>query len=299
MSYTILLTGLPCAGKTTLARPLSKRIGATFLDGDVIRDSYISPDVGFSPEDRRKHLLRIAEIAKLLNDSGTPVVASFVSPYASVREEMSEIIGPDRFYVSYVKAHPAECERRDVKGMWHEARRGNITGFTGFDAPYEPPENPDVMVETEYETEQESLGKLVAFAASLSATPRCSVYIGRWSPFHRGHYEIINQSLSKGEDVLILIRNTPLSEDDPWTAHERLDMLNSVFGDNESVHIRVIPDVKSVNIGRKVGYEVNRIEVTESIKQISGTDTRNSITEGTDEWRENVLPQVEKWIDSN
>ena len=162
------LTGLPGSGKTTLATEVSKELKkmgykVEVLDGDWVRKT-INPDAGFTKEERRAHLRRVAWISRLLARNGIIVLCSFVSPFRDVREEVRSIIEEEvPFYEIYVKASLEECIRRDPKGLYAKALRGEIKNFTGISDPYEPPENPDLVVDTEKESLEESKKKLLNF----------------------------------------------------------------------------------------------------------------------------------------
>lgn len=138
----IWFTGLPCSGKTTLAKVLIEKINAELLDGDVLRNSDFSRGVGFSPEERERHLLRVGFLAKMLSKY-TDVVCSFVSPSEEVRQKLPVDV------MIYVKCPASICSERDVKGMWAKAKLGEIKNFTGYDAPFDPPRNPDLVLETD------------------------------------------------------------------------------------------------------------------------------------------------------
>jgi len=163
---TVWFTGLPCSGKTTIADRVAeilkeKGYRVERLDGDIIRKSPISRDLGFSKEDRRKNLERVAFISKLLSRNGVIVLATFVSPYEEIRNDIREIIGPERFLLVYVKCPVEVCIQRDVKGMYKKALAGEIKDFTGVDDPFEEPANPDLVVETDKETLEESVEKVM------------------------------------------------------------------------------------------------------------------------------------------
>ena len=137
----IWLTGLPCSGKTTLAEIIVKKINGELLDGDDLRGSDFSKGIGFSPEARKQHLLRVGYLAGRLSKYAH-VVCSFVSPSEDVRN----ILPVD--LLIYVDCPVKVCAERDVKGMYAKARAGEIADFTGVDAPYEVPQKPDLVVKT-------------------------------------------------------------------------------------------------------------------------------------------------------
>ncbi len=148
---TLWLTGLPCSGKTTLSKRLNEELNnrgfkAVHLDADDIR-SKLNIDLGFSPEDRKENLRRVAHVAKLFNKNGNFVIASFVSPINEVREMARNIIG--NFNLVFIKCSLSICERRDVKGMYKKARADEIEEFTGISAPFEEPLDADIVVDTE------------------------------------------------------------------------------------------------------------------------------------------------------
>jgi bifunctional enzyme CysN/CysC len=146
------LTGLSGAGKSTLAMRVEKALfdrgmNAYVLDGDNIRHGLCS-DLGFSPEDRMENIRRVGEVAALMADAGLVAITAFISPYRADRDRARRA-APDRFHEIYVRADLATCEKRDPKGLYKKARRGEIADFTGIGSPYEPPENPDLIVDTQ------------------------------------------------------------------------------------------------------------------------------------------------------
>lgn len=164
--FTLWLTGLSGAGKTTLARAVERRLAdagraAFVLDGDLVRQG-LCRDLGFSPESRRENIRRIGEVARILNEAGLIVVTSLISPYREDREGARTIIGQERFLEVFVDAPLAVCETRDPKGLYVRARAGEIGEFTGVSAPYEPPEAPAVHVRTDQTTPEEAAERLVA-----------------------------------------------------------------------------------------------------------------------------------------
>lgn len=163
---TIWLTGLPCAGKTTIANELSKILRekgykVEVLDGDVIRE-YISKGLGFSREDRFENIKRVSFVAKLLTRNDVITIVAVISPYREMREMAKKMIGEENFLEVFVNAPVEVCKKRDVKGMYKKAEQGIIKNFTGIDDPYEPPENPDVRCDTHIETIEESVSKILS-----------------------------------------------------------------------------------------------------------------------------------------
>ena len=161
----IWFTGLSGSGKSTIAlgveRELHKRgILCRILDGDNIRTG-INAGLGFSAEDRKENIRRIAEVGKLFVDTGIVTLAAFVSPTNEYRQMARNIIGADDFKEVYVSTPLEECERRDVKGLYARARRGEVKDFTGISAPFEAPTNPALDIDTSKQTLEESVKQVV------------------------------------------------------------------------------------------------------------------------------------------
>jgi len=166
-SGVVWFTGLSASGKSTIAHTLEKilfekGIKVYVFDGDNIRHG-LNSDLGFSPEDRRENLRRIAEVSKLFVDAGLIVLACFISPYRKDREYIKQIIGKEDFIEIYVKCPVEVCEKRDPKGFYKKAKAGIIKGYTGVDAPYEEPENPDLIIESDKLSPEESAKKVYEF----------------------------------------------------------------------------------------------------------------------------------------
>ncbi len=152
-SGLVWFTGLSASGKSTIVHNVevelfSRGIRTYVLDGDNIRHG-LNANLGFSREDRRENLRRIVEVSKLFVDAGILVLAAFISPYREDRRYIRERFEGDNFLEVYVKCSVEECERRDPKGQYKKARAGIIKNYTGISAPYEEPENPDLVVDTE------------------------------------------------------------------------------------------------------------------------------------------------------
>ena len=164
-SIMVWFTGLSGSGKSTLAIALEKELHSRgllccILDGDNIR-SGINSNLGFSPEDRIENIRRIAEIGKLFVDTGIITIAAFISPETTMREMAASIIGKDNFVEVYVSTPLEECERRDIKGLYAKARKGEIKEFTGISAPFQAPVNPTLTINTSVFSIEESVNKLL------------------------------------------------------------------------------------------------------------------------------------------
>lgn len=151
---TLWFTGLSGSGKSTIAIALERYLSSRghlcrILDGDNIRCG-INSDLGFSESDRRENIRRIAEVCKLFTSTGVITLAAFVSPTRDLRRMAAEIIGRDDFVEIYVSTPIEECERRDVKGLYAKARRGEIADFTGISAPFEAPDAADIEIDTSH-----------------------------------------------------------------------------------------------------------------------------------------------------
>ncbi len=166
--FVVWFTGLPGSGKTTIANGVAEKLRergyrVEVIDGDWARKT-ISLGAGYTREERRIHLHRIAWVARLLARNGVIVLCSFVSPYRDVRKMIREIIEEEVPFVEvYVKCPVEECIKRDPKGLYKKALRGEIKHFTGISDPYEPPENPDVTVDTVEDTVEENIEKVLKY----------------------------------------------------------------------------------------------------------------------------------------
>ena len=152
-SPVVWLTGLSGSGKSTIANQLAVKLQqegklAYILDGDNVRMG-LNKDLGFSDDDRKENIRRIAEVAKLLSDAGVIVITAFISPFREERENAKAIIGKNNFTEVYVEASLMVCEDRDPKGFYKKARAGEIPMFTGINSPYEEPLNADLIISTE------------------------------------------------------------------------------------------------------------------------------------------------------
>ena len=164
---TIWLTGLSGSGKSTIAVAAEKALvergrHAYVLDGDNIRHG-LNKNLGFSPDDRTENIRRIGEVAKLFTDAGVIVFTSFISPYRADRDAVRGLMEDGDFIEVLVDASVETCESRDVKGLYAKARAGEIPEFTGISAPYEAPEKPELVLDTNRQSVEESVGEVVAY----------------------------------------------------------------------------------------------------------------------------------------
>ena len=156
----IWFTGLSGSGKSTIANEVAYKLHQMgkltyVLDGDNIRHG-LNKNLGFSPEDRNENIRRISEVANLFVDAGLITLTAFISPYKKYRNFCRELVGNDRFIEVYTKASLETCEKRDPKGLYKKAREGIIKDFTGISAPYEEPENPELIIDTDKYSIEES-----------------------------------------------------------------------------------------------------------------------------------------------
>src|SRR5579875_2417250 len=164
--FTIWMTGLPGSGKSTLAELLKKKYEQEYgrfvevLDGDEVRKG-LSRDLGLSREDREEHARRVSYLAKVLSRNGVISIVALISPYKRSRDSAREVIGRENFVEVYVKASLETCMKRDPKGLYAKARRGEINNMTGLQDPYEEPTSPDITVDTERNSQEECVDEII------------------------------------------------------------------------------------------------------------------------------------------
>ena len=171
--FTLWLTGLSGAGKTTVAVALEnilhqRGLLIERLDGDTVREG-LTRDLGFSKEDRDKNIERVSFVAKLLSRNRVGVVASFISPYREARDKVRA--QTTNFIEVFVDAPLMVCASRDVKGLYAKALAGELKGFTGVDDPYEAPENPEITLHTDQETIEQSVAKIIVYLEQHNLIP--------------------------------------------------------------------------------------------------------------------------------
>lgn len=166
-SCVLWFTGLSGAGKSTLANAVEKRLyelglRSYILDGDNVRHG-LNKDLGFSADDRKENIRRIAEVSKLFVDAGFISITAFISPFREDRQVARDLLEPGEFIEVYVKCALNECENRDPKGLYAKARKGEIPDFTGISSPYEEPLDPELVIETDLLTLEESVDRVIRY----------------------------------------------------------------------------------------------------------------------------------------
>jgi len=265
----IWLTGLSGAGKTTIAMAAAERYGCEVLDGDTIRDFFSNHD--FSHEGRKRHLLGIARMAKMISKH-THVVCSFITPYEDVREEILGIL-PDTAIMAHVSTSLELCEERDAKGLYAKARSGEISNFTGISDPFDEPKCAHISLDSSGD-EGKTVNDLVDCLAPFFEKPRAVLLPGRWQPLHVGHEWLIQRELDQGKRVVVGIRDTPITENDPFSADLRKRMIEHRY-EAEDVEAWIMPDIEAISYGRKVGYEVRETDdIPPEVFEVSATGVR-------------------------
>lgn len=295
----VLFTGLPCAGKTTISKKVHEHLpNSVMIDGDAVRKT-INKDLGFSKEDREENLRRVVEMAKLVAESTPLTLLSFVSPYEGIRAHLRSEFEKSgiKFLEVFVNAEQKTCIDRDVKGMYAKALAGEIAHFTGISAPYEAPSTPDLVCNTDQETLEESTGKVIAALGRPHPQQAHALFIGRWSPFHKGHWAIMEKVYKENPDrpLMIFVRD---NESEYWSAEFRKGMVEAAMAKmNIPATVMIIPDIDSVNWGRGVGYTPRMVDVDVSIQNwYSGTKIRGMLENKDESWRSFVCDGADDYI---
>lgn len=168
-SCVLWFTGFSASGKSTIANALCRElhergVRSYVLDGDNIRHG-LNKNLGFNPADRKENIRRIAEVAKLFVDAGLIAITAFISPYREDRDSARRLLQRDEFIEVFIKCPLCECERRDPKGIYKKARSGEVKEFTGITAPYEEPEKPEIVLETDTHNLDDCIGIILNYLA--------------------------------------------------------------------------------------------------------------------------------------
>ena len=270
VNRVVWLTGLSGAGKTTIAMTVAERFGCEVLDGDTIRDFFSNRD--FSREGRKRHLLGIARMANMISKH-TDVICSFITPYEDVREEILDIL-PDNAVMVHISTSLEVCEERDSKGLYAKARTGEIENFTGISDPFDEPKCTHLSLNSTGEIGN-SIDDMVNQLTHLFEKPKAVLLPGRWQPLHVGHEWLIQRELNMGKRVVVGIRNTPVTESDPYSAQVRKRMIEHRYS-GEDVEAWIMPDIEAISYGRKVGYEVREADdIPKEVFAVSATSVRS------------------------
>ena len=269
MGRVVWFTGLSGAGKTTIAMAAGERFGCAVLDGDTIRDFFANHD--FSREGRERHLLGIAKMARMISKH-TDVICSFITPYEDVREKILDILHDDAVMV-HVSTSLEVCEERAVKGLYAIARSGEITNFTGISDPFDEPQCAHITLNSSGDAGN-TVDDMVEQWAHLFERKRAGLLPGRWQPLHVGHEWLIQRELDQGKRVVVGIRDTPVSDSDPYSADVRKRMIEHRY-EGEDVEAWIMPDIEAISYGRKVGYELREADdIPPEVFAVSATGVR-------------------------
>jgi len=284
MPFCLWFTGIPAAGKTTLALETIKQlqsvgVSCSLVDADPIR-RHIYPDLGFSEGDRAKNIERLASIASLVLRGGGNACVAAVSPYREARKAALQSIGPSAIEL-HVHCSKEEAARRDpARKYWASA-----------DA-YEPSSD-SIVLDTMARPSEELGTDILSLLREGGLIPsKGTLFIGRWSPFHMGHKHIIDEAMKEGS-VVIGVRATPLTKDDPWTPAETVQMIRAVY---PSTYVFICPDISALAVGRTPGYELKSHIPGEDITKISGTEVRELIASNDPRWRDAVPSEVMRYL---
>lgn len=300
------MTGLSGAGKTTVSLnvrcELERRGFKTeVIDGDEYRAT-LCKDLGFTKEDRIENIRRLAFVGQRLSQHGVIVILSAINPYDEVRREVKKILLAAK--TVWLDCDLEVLKHRDTKGLYRRALLPDddaekLHNLSGVNDPFEVPTDADLILKTDKETEKESAEKLLRFileniSPNTNRIPK-ALFIGRWQPFHNGHRWLIDQKLKQNMPVLIAVRDVEPDDQNPLTTDQTVEIL-SKFYDDEDVEIIVMPNIESVNFGRKVGYEINEFTPPDEIGNISATEIRNGLHAQDDSWKEKVDQKIHDLI---
>jgi adenylylsulfate kinase len=210
-------------------------------------------------------------MAKMISKH-THVVCSFITPYEDVREEILGIL-PDNAIMAHVSTSLELCEERDAKGLYAKARSGEISNFTGISDPFDEPKCAHISLDSSGD-EGNTINNLVDRLAPFFEKPRAVLLPGRWQPLHVGHEWLIQRELDQGKRVVVGIRDTPVSEADPFSADLRKRMIEHRY-EGEDVEAWIMPDIEAISYGRKVGYDVRETDdIPPEVFGVSATGVR-------------------------
>ena len=286
--FCVWFTGLPAAGKTTIAEALQTELDkrgrlVTMLDGDGAMRQMLSTGLGFSKEDRNLNVMRAGFVAGEVVKHGGVAICALVSPYAGARAAVREMIGKN-FVEVYVHTPLSVCEERDPKGLYRRARKDELKHMTGIDDPYEAPDRNLVELQVEGDDSvQKNVGIIVSYLEELGLIEEpgqpAALMIGRYQPWHDGHRALFLEALEMEGYVVIGVRDTHgLGNKNPFTFAEvksRIEESLTAFAG--SFEIRRLPNITNIVYGRDVGYRITRVDLEPAIESISATQIRSTL----------------------
>jgi adenylyl-sulfate kinase len=300
--FCLWLTGLPAAGKSTIADALQAELeqrgrSVTMLDGDGAMRQMLSSGLGFSKEDRNRNVLRAGFVAGEIVKHGGAAICALVSPYADARARVREMIG-NAFVEVYVQTPLHVCEQRDPKGLYRRARAGKLQHMTGIDDPYQEPDSEVLNLRIDGDSPVENNVRIITgYLEDRRLLERlnepAALMIGRYQPWHDGHRALFLRALEMDGYVVIGVRETyGLGDKNPFTfAEVKARIEESLAAFVGSFEIRRLPNVTNIVYGRDVGYRITRVDLAPEIEGISATQIRSTLNleveTGGMEWRSN------------
>lgn len=263
----IWMTGLVASGKTTHAKRLVSQFPSFFhIDADMIRGT-ISYGLKYSVEDRLENQRRMRALVFFLLQTGIEnIIISSITPFQEVRNKIKTIF--DNAHIVYCKASIEVCKSRDKKGIYKKRE------VTGIDSPFEQPENPDFILYTDRNFKEQS-DRLIGYVRNYIKPIKYMTLIGRWNPLHEGHKELIRKTYIKNDcPVLIMVR---ITHEEHLTPGERAKKIEQwMREENIKGRVILVPDIEGVYYGRKVGYKIEQVNLSEDLEKISGTEIRRN-----------------------
>ena len=286
--FCVWLTGLPAAGKTTIAEALQAELEkrgrlVTMLDGDGAMRQMLSTGLGFSKEDRNLNVLRAGFVAAEVVKHGGVAVCALVSPYAEARRLVRKMIGA-AFLEAYVHTPLHVCEERDPQGLYRRARRGELQHMTGIDDPYEEPEPDGLNLKLDGNSPVErNVEIIITYLENCGLLEGrdgpAALMIGRYQPWHDGHRALFMQALEMEGYVVIGVRETyGLDDKNPFAFAEvkaRIEESLSAFVGR--FEICRLPNITNIVYGRDVGYRITRVDLEAEIEAISASQIRSTL----------------------
>lgn len=268
----IHIFGKPDVGKTTLAYKLKEKLvskNVVIIDAGDLRKT-VNSDLLFDKKSRIENHRRVFELANYLDKQDKIIILCSINPYEEYRSQFYSLLDNPPVII-YLDCPQDILIGRDTKQLYSS----DLTNLTGITDRFDSPSVFTLKFNTNEKTVEEEADEIIDLLFPKQQ-PK-ALFIGRWQPFHKGHQWLIDQKLLKGIPVLIGVRDVKPDSNNPYSTNEVILMIKQHYKDNPLVETIIIPDIESINYGRKVGYEVNEFSPPEDIYSISGTAIRNSI----------------------